>query len=391
MRHTITVAGGGSWGTALAHLLAVRGHRTRLWLRDAAVAEAINTRHENPRYLPGLALHPDLEAGTGPELLDTELLLLAIPCQQLRGWLHAMRDHLHPEPVLINAAKGLELGTLSPCSRIVAEELAGRPFHYAMLSGPSFAAEVVRDQPTAVVLATAEEALGCRLRELFSCATFRCYSSTDVLGVELGGALKNVMAIAAGVCDGLGLGHNSRAALLTRGLAEMSRIGEACGAQAATFMGLSGLGDLALTCTGDLSRNRQVGLRLGQGESLEHITSSLGMVAEGVKTTSAVYDLARRLGVETPVTDTVQGLLHGGESPPRSGHASDDEDFAPGMTSKPKRGLHQSGMSRIFRLIVKKIFFTRISRRKGKRGQMTRIHVLCNNFVLFTRQTMGRV
>lgn len=241
MRHTITVAGGGSWGTALAHLLAVRGHRTRLWLRDAAVAEAINTRHENPRYLPGLALHPDLEAGTGPELLGTELLLLAIPCQQLRGWLHAMRDHLHPEPVLINAAKGLELGTLSPCSRIVAEELAGRPFHYAMLSGPSFAAEVVRDQPTAVVLATAEEALGCRLRELFSCATFRCYSSTDVLGVELGGALKNVMAIAAGVCDGLGLGHNSRAALLTRGLAEMSRIGEACGAQAATFMGLSGL------------------------------------------------------------------------------------------------------------------------------------------------------
>lgn len=315
MRHTITVAGGGSWGTALAHLLAVRGHRTRLWLRDAAVAEAINTRHENPRYLPGLALHPDLEAGTGPELLGTELLLLAIPCQQLRGWLHAMRDHLHPEPVLINVAKGLELGTLSPCSRIVAEELAGRPFHYAMLSGPSFAAEVVRDQPTAVVLATAEEALGCRLRELFSCATFRCYSSTDVLGVELGGALKNVMAIAAGVCDGLGLGHNSRAALLTRGLAEMSRIGEACGAQAATFMGLSGLGDLALTCTGDLSRNRQVGLRLGQGESLEHITSSLGMVAEGVKTTSAVYDLARRLGVETPVTDTVQGLLHGGESP----------------------------------------------------------------------------
>lgn len=174
MRHTITVAGGGSWGTALAHLLAVRGHRTRLWLRDAAVAEAINTRHENPRYLPELALHPDLEAGTGPELLGTELLLLAIPCQQLRGWLHAMRDHLHPEPVLINAAKGLELGTLSPCSRIVAEELAGRPFHYAMLSGPSFAAEVVRDQPTAVVLATAEEALGCRLRELFSCATFRC-------------------------------------------------------------------------------------------------------------------------------------------------------------------------------------------------------------------------
>ena len=158
MRHTITVAGGGSWGTALAHLLAVRGHRTRLWLRDAAVAGAINSRHENPRYLPGLALHPGLEAGTDPGLLGTELLLLAIPCQQLRGWLHAMRHHLHAEPVLINAAKGLERGSLAPCSRIVAEELTGRPFHYAMLSGPSFAAEVVRDQPTAVVLATGHSA-----------------------------------------------------------------------------------------------------------------------------------------------------------------------------------------------------------------------------------------
>ncbi|WP_300719274.1 NAD(P)H-dependent glycerol-3-phosphate dehydrogenase [uncultured Desulfovibrio sp.] len=315
MHHTITVAGGGSWGTALAHLLASRGHSTCLWLRDAAVAEAVNSRHENPRYLPGLALHPSLSAGTDPGLLDSEILLLAIPCQQLRGWLRAMRGHLHAAPVLVNAAKGLELGSLAPCSRIVAEELAGRPFHYAMLSGPSFAAEVVRNQPTAVVLATEDHALGCLLRELFSSAAFRCYSSTDVTGVELGGALKNVMAIAAGVCDGLGLGHNSRAALMTRGLAEMSRIGEACGAQAATFMGLSGLGDLALTCTGDLSRNRQVGLRLGRGEALEHITASLGMVAEGVKTTAAVHELARRLGVEAPVTETVQSLLHGGESP----------------------------------------------------------------------------
>ena len=312
MRHTITVAGGGSWGTALAHLLAVRGHRTRLWLRDAAVAEAINTRHENPRYLPGLALHPDLEAGTGPELLGTELLLLAIPCQQLRGWLHAMRDHLHPEPVLINAAKGLELGTLSPCSRIVAEELAGRPFHYAMLSGPSFAAEVVRDQPTAVVLATAEEALGCRLRELFSCATFRCYSSTDVLGVELGGALKNVMAIAAGVCDGLGLGHNSRAALLTRGLAEISRLVHARGGQAMTCMGLAGMGDLIATCTSEHSRNRTFGYEFAHGVSLDEYQERTHMVVEGAVAARSVSELARSLGVDIPLTFAVEQTLYNG-------------------------------------------------------------------------------
>ena len=312
MRHTITVAGGGSWGTALAHLLAVRGHRTRLWLRDAAVAEAINTRHENPRYLPGLALHPDLEAGTGPELLGTELLLLAIPCQQLRGWLHAMRDHLHPEPVLINAAKGLELGTLSPCSRIVAEELAGRPFHYAMLSGPSFAAEVVRDQPTAVVLATAEEALGCRLRELFSCATFRCYSSTDVLGVELGGALKNVMAIAAGVCDGLGLGHNSRAALLTRGLAEISRLVHARGGQAMTCMGLAGMGDLIATCTSEHSRNRTFGFEFAHGVSLDEYQARTHMVVEGAVAARSVSELARSLGVDIPLTFAVEQTLYNG-------------------------------------------------------------------------------
>lgn len=173
MRHTITVAGGGSWGTALAHLLAVRGHRTRLC---CVMPPWPSHQYRREPALPAGACPASRPGGrTGPELLVTDSFCCHTR-QQLRGWLHAMRDHLHPEPVLINAAKGLELGTLSPCSRIVAEELAGRPFHYAMLSGPSFAAEVVRDQPTAVVLATAEEALGCRLRELFSCATFRCYS-----------------------------------------------------------------------------------------------------------------------------------------------------------------------------------------------------------------------
>lgn len=314
MTTPISVAGGGSWGTALAHLLAARGHQVTLWLRDAAVAHAVNTRHENPRYLPGFALAPGLKASTDPAVLERDLLVLAVPSQQLRSWLLAHKAHFRPGLVLVNAAKGLETGSLAPCSTVAAEALAGLHPRYAVLSGPSFAAEVLQGLPTAVVLAAREESLGRSLREIFSGAAFRCYSSTDVIGVEMGGALKNVMAIAAGVSDGLNLGHNSRAALITRGLAEMSRLGVACGARERTFMGLSGLGDLTLTCTGDLSRNRQVGLRLGRGERLEEITGSLGMVAEGVKTTAAVHELAARLKVDAPLTAAVHQILYQGRS-----------------------------------------------------------------------------
>ena len=263
------VAGGGSWGTALAHLLAGLGYDVRLWLRDGEAAERINQTHEIARYLPGLPLHPALRAETDPGVLSADYLVLAIPTQQLRGWLEAHRRHLNASPVLINAAKGLEVGTLATPSRIVAESLAGTPFRFAA-----------------------------------SEATARA----DLYRAGAG-------AIAAGVSDGLHFGHNTRAALITRGLAEMSRIGMACGALERTFMGLSGLGDLTLTCTGDLSRNRQVGLRLGQGEALEDITARLDMVAEGVKTTLAVHDLAARLGVEAPITDAVHSILFSGEKP----------------------------------------------------------------------------
>ena len=312
----VTVAGGGSWGTALAHVLASRGHDVRLLLRDAAVAEAIRTRGENPRYLPGRALHPGIAAHTELDALaGRDILVLAVPCQQARAFLRAARAHLARGCILVNAAKGVETARGTTLGQAVAEELADLAPRYAILSGPSFAAEVLDGHPTAVVLGCAEEALGAQLRECFSTASFRCYSSTDVLGVELGGALKNVMAIAAGVCDGLDFGHNARAALITRGLAEISRIGVACGARPLTFMGLSGLGDLTLTCTGDLSRNRQVGLRLGAGESLAHIVASLGMVAEGVKTTEAVHALAARLGVAAPITDAMFEILHHGRDP----------------------------------------------------------------------------
>ena len=316
---TVTVYGGGSWGTALAHALACGGHGTRLLVRDATVAEAVNERHENPRYLSGLRLHANVLAVTDPSVLaESDVWVLAVPCQSQRAALEDVRRLLRPSTVVVNASKGIELNSLKPMSEVAAEGL-GRPGHferrYAVLAGPSFAREVVECKPTAVVLGCADETLGASLRDLFATTWFRSYSSTDVRGVELGGAVKNVIAIAAGLSDGLGFGLNARAALVTRGLAETSRLGVALGARASTFMGLSGLGDLMLTCSGDLSRNRQVGLRLGSGESLEDIASSMCMVAEGVKTTQAVHRLAQRLGVDMPVTGTMYSVLYEGFAP----------------------------------------------------------------------------
>ena len=305
------VAGGGSWGTALAHVLATAGHDTTLVLRDETVARAINERHENPRYLPEKKLNPEVKASVSPECLeDVDILVLAVPCQHQRSWLQAALPRLPEGCVIVNASKGLENGTCLTMSRVVSEELSSLFPRYAVLSGPSFAAEVMDGQPTAVVLGCGDDTLGARLREVFSTPFFRCYSSSDVIGVETGGALKNVMAIAAGICDGLGFGSNARAALITRGLAELSRLGTAMGAKPLTFMGLSGLGDLVLTCTGGLSRNRQVGLRLGRGEKLDDIVSSLGMVAEGVKTAEAAALLAARLHVSVPVTEAMCRVLH---------------------------------------------------------------------------------
>lgn len=312
---SITVAGGGSWGTALAHLFALCGHATTLWLRNKARAEEINTRHENSRYLKGFALHPTLSATLDPKALTAPIVVSAIPCQNLRQWLTVHAAYLRQSHVLLNVAKGIELESLALCSEIFAQTLPKDAPTFAVLSGPSFAADVLNHQPTAVVLACEDAALGKKLRDLFSLPWFRCYGSSDVTGVLMGGALKNVMAIAAGISDGLGLGANSRSALITRALAEMCRIGMACGAKQATFMGLSGLGDLVLTCTGDLSRNRQVGLGLGRGEELTACLTRLGTVAEGVPTTKAVYHLAATLGVDAPLTQAVYHILYQGGSP----------------------------------------------------------------------------
>lgn len=320
---SIAVLGGGSWGTALAHLLAHAGHSVALLLRDAEQAAHINAHHENPRYLQGVPLHPGIRAVAGdtggPEqaeaLAGASILVLSVPCQAMRRTLRGLAGVVPPDCVLVNTAKGIEVSELVTVERMVREELPGFVDRYAVLSGPSFALEVATCKPTAVVLGCRDERLGARLREVFATPWFRSYSSTDVPGVELGGAIKNIIAIAAGLSDGLGFGLNARAALVTRGLAETSRLGVALGARAATFMGLSGLGDLMLTCSGDLSRNRQVGLRLGAGESLEDIVASMRMVAEGVKTTQAVYRLAQRLGVDMPVTGTMYSVLYEGFAP----------------------------------------------------------------------------
>lgn len=308
---TSVVIGSGSWGTALGHLLAHAGLFVQILTRNDELAAAINHRHENPRYLPGLALHPSLEATTDAHVLRTaELAVFTIPCQSLRAALEHYADLLPEGGIVINAAKGIELDTLLTPRDIIAAVAPRLAARYATLSGPSFAKEVVQNKPTAVVLGCADEDLGARLRRVFSTTWFRAYSSTDVPGVELGGAIKNVMAIGAGMADGLEFGHNARAALISRGLAEMSRLAIAMGARASTVAGLSGLGDLVLTCTGDLSRNRQTGLRIAAGEALEDVTASLGSVAEGVKTTASLHALARRHGVDMPIVEAVYDVLY---------------------------------------------------------------------------------
>jgi glycerol-3-phosphate dehydrogenase (NAD(P)+) len=296
--------------------LACGGHEVVLWARDVAAVNAVNETRENPRCLPGRKLHEDLRASADMEVFaECSLVLLAVPCQHMRDFLGRARRHFAPGLTLVNASKGIEMDSLLFMSGLAREVLSPLEYSYVMLSGPSFASEVLDGRPTAVVLACEEAELGARLRRAFSTPEFRCYSSTDVCGVELGGAVKNTMAIAAGLCDGLELGHNSRGALITRGLAEISRLGEALGARAGTFMGLSGLGDLVLSCAGDLSRNRRVGLALARGEMLEDIVRSLGSVAEGVMTTFAVHKLGRAHAVETPISDAVHSILRGERTP----------------------------------------------------------------------------
>jgi len=313
----ISVFGCGSWGTALAHQMARRGHEVLAWAREPEVVEGINGQHHNALFLSDLELHPGLKAsGDLQEVAaHSPVWIWVVPVQFSRRVLEDLRGALREDVVVVSASKGIETHSLRRMDELVWEVLELPPGRFCALSGPTFAREVVLGQPSAAVLACPEISVAVRLQREFSDGHLRCYASGDLVGVELAGALKNVIAIAAGIVDGLGLGANTQAALMTRGLHEITRLGVALGAEADTFRGLAGMGDLVLTCTGTLSRNRSVGKRLGEGETLQSILESMREVAEGVRTAPAATRLASGIGVELPISDAVARLLAGKTTP----------------------------------------------------------------------------
>ncbi|MGE0786966.1 MAG: NAD(P)H-dependent glycerol-3-phosphate dehydrogenase [Sandaracinaceae bacterium] len=312
------VLGAGSWGTALAKLLAENGHDVRLWCRRAEQAEAIDAARENKDYLPDFELPPNLTTTHELEraLGGAKLILSVVPTHGLRAVIEQAAPMIAEGTPILSCTKGIENGTLMMVSQIF-ESLLPESLHPSLtyLAGPSFAREVAARMPTAVTVAGKHEASAHRVQHLLRNQTFRVYTTDDVVGAEIGGALKNVIAIAAGVGDGLGFGHNSRAALITRGLAEIGRLASALGAHPMTVNGLAGMGDLVLTCTGDLSRNRKVGLALGSGKKLQEILDSMNMVAEGVRTTKSAHELSAKHDVEMPITDAMYRIMYE-EQPP---------------------------------------------------------------------------
>ena len=314
----LAIIGGGGWGTALAIILAPRFPRVRLWVYEADLAARMSETRENDVYLPGCLLPRRVEIVTQlPAALDgAEIVLSAIPSHLVRGLYQQMLPFLNESMVFVSATKGLENGTLLRISEVIQEVLRNRlDPRVAVISGPTFALEVARFEPTALVVASTDGTLAETVQGAFSGPTFRLYANSDPIGVEISGSVKNVVAIGAGVVHGLGLGHNTMAALITRGLAEITRLAVAMGGAAQTLAGLAGLGDLVLTCSGDLSRNRTVGVELALGRKLEEIVSSMKMVAEGIKTTNAVADLAKRHSVEMPICEQMLQMLQFGLSP----------------------------------------------------------------------------
>jgi len=310
------VLGSGSWGTALAVQLGSVGHDVALWGRDAQLIERMSATRENGTYLPGVPL-PDRVRPTGSlaeGVSEARFVVVAVPSHGLRAVVRKAVPHVRPDAIMVSATKGFETDSLSRMSEVIAEETGGR-HAVVVLSGPSFALEVARQMPTALVAASSDGSAMRAVQDEFRSAFFRLYGSDDVAGVEVGAALKNVIAIAAGVVESLALGHNAMAALITRGLAEISRLSSAMGGRRETLAGLSGLGDLVLTCTGSLSRNRRVGIELGRGRPLADVLSGMKMVAEGVRTTAAALSLGKRHGVELPIAEQMQDVLDGRRTP----------------------------------------------------------------------------
>jgi glycerol-3-phosphate dehydrogenase (NAD(P)+) len=317
----IGVVGAGSWGTTLGQLLAAKGYQVDLWVYEEDLCQSIRESCENTVYLPGCTLHENITAyhQLRQVVEHHALVVMVVPSHVYRQTAVQMLPYLERETVIVSATKGIENDTLLSMSDIWEELLPSPDFGQVLaLSGPSFAREVVRRVPTAIVVAGEDLEVARWVQRVFSTPYFRVYTSFDRRGVELAGALKNIIAIAAGISDGLGFGHNTRAALITRGLAEVSRLGARMGANVLTFSGLSGIGDLLLTCTGDLSRNRQVGLQLGQGRKIEDILKDMRMVAEGVKTAQSVHFLAARMQVEMPISEQVYQVLHMGKEPQKA-------------------------------------------------------------------------
>ncbi len=314
----IAVIGAGNWGTALAATLALNGHKVTLWAYEPEVVQSLRTQHENSLFMPGVKLPATVAATNdlGEALKDAEIVLTVMPSHVCGVLYEKMLEHLRPEMHFVSATKGLDTTNLLRMSEVI-HRVVGRQFppRLCVLSGPSFAKEVMRGDPTAVVVASQDHEAARLVQREFSSRTVRIYTSTDVVGVEIGGAVKNIIAIAAGIIDGLGLGHNPTAALITRGLVEMSRLACACGGKRETLAGLAGMGDLVLTCTGSLSRNRTVGTELGRGRKLEEIIGPMRMVAEGIKTTYATMALAERHSVEMPITRQVFRTLEGQVTP----------------------------------------------------------------------------
>lgn len=325
MSARITVVGGGAWGTTLADLVARKGNTVTLWAREAEVVETVNHEHVNAMFLPGAALdHRVVATDDLPAAVrGAEVIVSAVPSHALRAVMQSAAECVTGRPLVVSVSKGLEPERLQLLSRVLEEVFAGNGkgtgvgSRIAVLSGPSFAREVYERQPTAVVAAAREHDVAQDVQRVFSTSAFRVYSHTDVVGVELGGALKNVIAIATGIIEGLGLGYNPRAALITRGLAELTRLGVALGADPMTFAGLAGLGDLVLTATGPLSRNRSLGVELGRGRRLEEIQAERKTVAEGVQTAKSATALGDREGVELPIAREVNEILFRGK-PPRT-------------------------------------------------------------------------
>jgi glycerol-3-phosphate dehydrogenase (NAD(P)+) len=318
----IAIIGAGAWGTALSIVLGRKEtHRVRLWAHEKEVCEGIAQRRVNEKFLPAQSIPLCVTAcnDLAKTLADAAIVVSVMPSQHCRGLFERMRPHLRPETMIVSATKGLEETSLQRMTEVIAEVVTsdGRQTpRIGALSGPSFALEAARGDPTAITIASQDSELARSVQQEFSHASFRVYTNEDPIGVELGGALKNTIAIAAGVSAGLGLGHNSAAALITRGLAEMTRLVVACGGKAETMAGLAGLGDLVLTCTGGLSRNRSVGVELGRGRKLPEILAAMhGMVAEGVFTTTAAVGLARARAVEMPITEQMYAILHDGKDP----------------------------------------------------------------------------